>query len=257
MACLFSAIVFMHDAFNIDWHIGCSGFHYKEWKEVFYPKGVPQRLWFDHYCKHFDTLELNTTFYRFPQLSFLQNWYGKSPAHFLFAVKAPRLITHLKKFNDTQSLLSDFYGTIQEGLGEKLGPVLFQLPVQVHYSERVLEQLLVQTDKSFNNVVEFRHASWWKPAVYDALASHELTFCGISHPVLPDTAVVNTSTAYYRFHGVPDLYYSPYSEDFLLHVFKSIRSAKQVAKAFLYFNNTAQTAAIANAQFLQKQVLHV
>jgi Uncharacterized conserved protein len=247
----------MKDTFRIDWHIGCSGFHYKEWKDVFYPKGVPQRRWFDYYCRYFDTIELNTTFYRFPQFSFLQNWYAKSPAHFLFAVKAPRLITHLKKFNDTRSLMGDFYGTIKEGLGEKLGPVLFQLPVQIPYSEKKLEQLLVQTDKNFTNVAEFRHSSWWKPAVYEALAKHQITFCGISHPVLPDTTIVNTGTAYYRFHGVPHLYYSPYSEEFLLRVLHTIQAAKQVTKAFLYFNNTAQTAAIANAQFLQQQVWHV
>ena len=73
---------------GIQWHIGCSGFHYKEWKEVFYPKGLPQRKWFDYYCEHFDTLELNVTFYRFPEMASLQNWYNKSPARFLFSVKA-------------------------------------------------------------------------------------------------------------------------------------------------------------------------
>src|SRR5262245_50088048 len=138
---------------SIAWHIGCSGFHYKEWKEVFYPKGVPQRAWFDHYCKFFDTLELNVTFYRFPQLSFLQNWYLKSSAHFLFAVKAPRLITHLKKFNETSSLLLDFYSTIRTGLQEKLGAVLFQLPAQVTYSDEFLQRIINQLDPSFTNVI--------------------------------------------------------------------------------------------------------
>jgi uncharacterized protein YecE (DUF72 family) len=246
----------MKDPSTIQWHIGCSGFHYKEWKEVFYPKGVPQRLWFEHYCKYFDTLELNSTFYRFPQLSFLQNWYGKSPAHFIFAVKVPRLITHLKKFNDTTSLLNDFYGIIQEGLQEKLGAVLFQLPAQIVYSERLLEQIILQTDKRFTNIVEFRHQSWWQASVFEALAQHQISFCSISHPILPDIVIPNTDTVYYRFHGVPQLYYSPYNKDFLLRIMNSIQAAGEVKKAFLYFNNTAQTAAIANAQFLQQQVLH-
>src|SRR5437868_13191221 len=111
----------------MQWHIGCSGYHYSSWKEVFYPKDLPQKKWFDFYASRFDTLELNVTFYRFPQLRFLQNWYSISPDGFSFAVKAPRLITHFKQFNECERLLDDFYTTTKEGLAEKLGPLLFQL----------------------------------------------------------------------------------------------------------------------------------
>lgn len=240
---------------QIQWHIGCSGFHYKEWKETFYPKGLPQRAWFDHYCKYFDTLELNVTFYRFPVLSYLQNWYLKSPAHFLFAVKAPRLITHLKKFNDTGLLLNDFYTTVRNGLREKLACVLFQLPAQITYSNTMLQNIVRQLDTSFTNVIEFRHNSWWQHGVFETLARHRICFCSISHPLLPDEVICNTNIVYYRFHGVPHLYYSTYSEDFLLRIAAAIKNAKQVERAFLYFNNTAGAAAISNAQFLQQQVL--
>src|SRR5215217_6065644 len=102
------------------WHIGCSGFHYKHWKDAFYPQKLPQRLWFDHYSSIFNTVEINVTFYRFPQLSFLQNWYDKSAKDFSFSVKAPRLITHYKKFQECDKLLDDFYNTVQKGLKEKL-----------------------------------------------------------------------------------------------------------------------------------------
>src|SRR6476660_2706168 len=112
----------------MQYYIGCSGFYNKDWKEVFYPKGLPQRKWFEFYCSRFNTLELNTTFYRFPKIEFLQNWYKTSPPDFKFSVKAPRLITHFKQFNETDGLLNDFYAAIQEGLKEKAGPVLFQLP---------------------------------------------------------------------------------------------------------------------------------
>src|SRR5258708_6683244 len=111
--------------------IGCSGFHYREWKEKFYPEKMPQRKWFDYYSSQFNTIELNVTFYRFPQIKTLQNWYEKSPAEFCFAVKVPRLITHYKQFNDTDQLLTDFYSTTRSGLREKLGPVLFQLPGKI------------------------------------------------------------------------------------------------------------------------------
>lgn len=238
----------------ISWHIGCSGFHYKEWKEEFYPRGVPQRKWFDYYCTHFNTLELNVTFYRFPQVSFLENWYQKSPGDFIFSIKAPRLITHYKKFNDTQQLLDDFYGTAKEGLREKLGPVLFQFPAQLKYDEIKLQQIIEQLDNSFTNVLEFRDANWWREDVYRLLAKHKIVFCGMSHPTLPDQAIVKTTTAYYRFHGVPKLYYSEYAASFLDRISREIQSYAPVKTAYLYFNNTAALAAIHNAAYLRDRL---
>jgi uncharacterized protein YecE (DUF72 family) len=91
----------------MQYFIGCSGFHNKDWKEVFYPKGLLQSKWFEFYCTQFNTLELNTTFYRFPRIEILQQWYNKSPADFRFSVKAPRLITHYKQFNDVARLLNE------------------------------------------------------------------------------------------------------------------------------------------------------
>lgn len=234
----------------ITWHIGCSGFHYKEWKEEFYPKGVPQRKWFEYYCTHFNTLELNVTFYRFPQVAFLENWYGKSPGHFTFSIKAPRLLTHYKKFNDTRQLLDDFYNTAREGLKDKLGPVLFQFPAQVTYDEALLQRIIEQLDSSFINVLEFRDAGWWRQDVYQLLAKHKIIFCGMSHPTLPDEAIINTTTAYYRFHGVPKLYYSEYATSFLDRISREIASHPFIKTAYLYFNNTAALAAIHNAHYL-------
>ena len=139
----------------INWHIGCSGFHYKHWKGTFYPQDLAQSKWFDYYCQFFNTLELNATFYRFPKLSFLDNWRVKSPADFRFAVKAPRAITHYKKFNDVVDLMSSFYNTARDGLQEKLGCILFQLPPNFHYSEEHLQRIIDNLDSSFLNVVEF------------------------------------------------------------------------------------------------------
>lgn len=231
----------------MEWQIGCSGFHYKDWKGIFYPDKMPQRQWFEYYSSRFHTLELNVTFYRFPQLSFLENWYAKSPGHFSFAVKVPRLITHYKQFRDSQSLLIDFYTTIRKGLRDKLGPVLFQLSPQYHFTEERLEHILKQMDPAFDNVIEFRHITWWNDPVKKALADKKITFCGISHPRLPDEVVVNTAVVYYRFHGVPDLYYSSYVDKELKRVADTIRKSKEVEKAYIYFNNTATGAAIQNA----------
>ena len=232
----------------MDWFIGCSGFHYKHWKNVFYPEGLPQKKWFDFYCKHFNTLELNVTFYRFPQLSFLQNWHQKSPDSFRFAVKAPRAITHYKKFNDVTELISSFYNTINEGLQEKLGPVLFQMPHNFIYDEQKLTRIINNLDPTFNNVLELRHTSWWNKGVYDTLAAHNITFCGMSHPTLPDEIIQNTPVIYYRFHGVPNLYSSPYSIDDLKKVVNTIRGNINTQQGWFYFNNDINASAITNAR---------
>jgi uncharacterized protein YecE (DUF72 family) len=230
----------------MNWYIGCSGFHYKEWKGIFYPDKLPQSKWFEYYSRQFNTLELNVTFYRFPQHSFLQNWYKKSPEQFLFSVKAPRLITHYKQFNDTEKLLSDFYTTIRQGLMNKLGAVLFQLPPQAIFTEERLQKIIHSLDKSFNNVVEFRHQSWWKKEIIKELSGHKISFCGVSYPGLPDKAIVNTFTAYYRFHGLPVLYKSAYADQKLEQVAKTIKK-HSLQNAFIYFNNTASAAALGNA----------
>jgi uncharacterized protein YecE (DUF72 family) len=236
------------------WKIGCSGFHYKEWKGVFYPEKLAQRLWFDYYTTRFNTLELNVTFYRFPQVSFLENWYNKSPDHFVFAVKAPRLITHYKQFNECRDLLSDFYTTIRIGLKNKLGPVLFQLPPQLKYSDEKLRVILDNLDGSFTNVIEFRQAEWWRKEVKDELSKRGVVFCGISYPGLPNEPVINNESAYYRFHGVPRLYYSPHPASELRKVTEIFLKNKKLKEVFIYFNNTANVSAIQNANFLESLV---
>jgi uncharacterized protein YecE (DUF72 family) len=229
------------------WHIGCSGFHYRDWKGIFYPPDIPQKKWFEYYSSKFDTLELNVTFYRFPQLKFLQTWYENSPDAFSFAVKVPRLITHFKQLKDCQRLLGDFYNSIREGLKDKLGAVLFQLPPQWYYTEERLELLVNNMTKGFTNVVEFRHDSWWNKKVYQRLKKESLVFCGISHPSLPDDVIITGKTAYYRFHGIPRLYFSAYKSDMLKRIADQLACAKNVNNMFIYFNNTATVGAIKNA----------
>src|SRR5947209_8744452 len=151
---------------KMKWYIGCSGFHYKEWKEIFYPKGLPQSKWFLHYAQHFHTLEINNTFYRFPELKLFENWYHKSPEHFHFSVKVPRIITHFRQFNNTEQMLEEFYAMAKDGLKEKLGNILFQFPPQTQYSPALLDKIIRQTSLFFSNVIEFRHISWWRKDVF-------------------------------------------------------------------------------------------
>lgn len=239
---------------SIQWHIGCSGFHYKEWKGAFYPDKLAAAKWFEYYCRHFNAIELNVTFYRFPQLKTLEGWHARSPEGFLFAVKAPRLVTHYKKFVDCAGLLNDFYDSISRGLREKLGFVLFQLPPQAAWSEALLERIIENVNPSFANTVEFRHESWWRPEVYQRLAASNITFCGHSHPRLPDEIIINTPNVYYRFHGVPDLYRSAYPENKLAELAAQVEKNPAVRSAHIFFNNTAGPAALANARWLMQRV---
>ncbi len=234
----------------MDWHIGCSGFHYKDWKGTFYPEGLPQKKWFDYYCEHFKTLELNVSFYRFPQLSFLRNWYHKAPADFRFSVKAPKAITHFKQFHDSARMISDFYETINDGLREKLGPVLFQMPPKFSYDEERLERIIKNLNPSFNNVAELRHVSWWREDVYQALAENNITFCGHSYPGLPGDVIENTPSVYYRFHGVPKLYRSRYSIEFLQNVVNAVKENPQIKQGWFYFNNAYDAIGVINAKEL-------
>ena len=235
---------------HIRWHIGCSGFYYKEWKGSFYPEKLSQKKWFDYYAQHFSTIEINNTFYRFPEQKLFDNWYAKAMPDFVFSVKVPRIITHLQKFRKTEKLLADFYLIAREGLKEKLGPVLFQLPPSMKYDEELLQVMIGQMNVLYENVIEFRHISWWRKEVFAALQKANIVFCGVSYPGLISDAVTDLPLVYYRFHGVPRLYYSGYEESFLQRI------AEQIAKsgtkeAYIYFNNTASGAALENAKYLQ------
>ncbi len=233
------------------YHIGCSGYHYRPWRGLFYPEKLPVRRWFEFYSQQFKTLELNVTFYRFPQLALMENWYAQSPADFQFAVKAPQLITHYKQFHGVSQLLGDFYTTVGQGLREKLGPVLFQLPPRLAYDADRLARILDCLDPSFGNTLEFRHPSWWRAEVYDALRGRRVAFCGQSHPLLPDDVVATAPTLYYRFHGVPTLYTSPYSTEFLRRKAAELASAPGVAQVYAYFNNDIGAAVVGNARELR------
>ena len=239
---------------NINWEIGCSGFHYKEWKGVFYPEALRQKEWFRFYAEKFNTLELNVTFYRFPVLKSLENWHNISPDNFSFAVKVPRLITHYKKFLDCARLLDDFYNLITKGLRDKLGPVLFQLPPKYVYTEARLELIVRSMYKQFENAIEFRDASWWTPATFDKLKKEKIIFCGIDYPGLPNDPVITNKTVYYRFHGKPRLYYSAYKKKELNNFADIVLKNKLPEKVYVFFNNTATASAIRNAVALKKYI---
>jgi uncharacterized protein YecE (DUF72 family) len=236
------------------WWIGCSGFYYKHWRPGFYPKDVPVKRWFEYYCEYFNTVELNVTFYRFPKLEDLKGWFDRSPDEFRFTVKAPRLITHYKKFKEAKRETNDFYHVVNRGLRHKLGTVLFQLHPRYVFTEENLERLIDTMDPAYANVIEFRHESWWNDRVIKSLKENNITFCSISYPALPDEVIKTSPVMYYRFHGVPRLYLSPYSTAQMATVVESIRKFRKVDDVYLYFNNDIEVAAIHNAREIQQMV---
>jgi len=232
------------------WRIGCSGFYYRDWKEVFYPKGLAQKNWFKYYCEHFNTIEINSTFYRMPTQQSFEKWYSESPGDFVFTIKAPRLITHYKQLNDSKLLINDFYEAVQSGLNEKIGCILFQFPPKFEYTAERLARLTENLNPDFKNVVEFRHVSWFNDEIYQKFAGSGIIFSGQSYPSsLPDEAIQNTETVYYRFHGKPILYKSEYDKE-LIEAFPE-QISTVVKEIFVYFNNTWGTAALHNAKQLQ------
>lgn len=228
-------------------HIGCSSYYNSYWKEVFYPADLPRKQWFEFYCKHFGTYEINGTFYKFPTLKTFQDWFNKTPHDFLFSVKAPKLITHINKFIDCDDLLEDFYGKCNEGLEHKLACILFQFPPSYHYDAEKLEHIISKLNLKFRNVIEFRHESWWIPEVITKLSDYKITFCSVSHPKLPETVITESPLIYVRLHGKPEMFYSQYSNEELIKLKQSIEKVESVETAFVYFNNTASTAGILNA----------
>lgn len=232
--------------------IGCSSYNNRYWKGIFYPDNLTYSKWFEFYSQYFSTYEFNGSFYKFPTLRILTNWYNKAPENFLFSVKAPKEITHIKQFSDCENLISEFYNVCENGLKEKLACVLFQFPPSYYFTSERLKQIISNLDLKFKNVIEFRHKTWWNQEVWDAFMENNITFCSVSHPQLPQTIFTDFPLVYIRLHGVPNMFYSSYSVEELLQ----IKTATNLKSGFIYFNNTASEAGILNALEM-KRIMNV
>lgn len=237
----------------MQYFIGCSGFYNNDWKGDFYPESLPKRDWLHFYAQHFNSVEINSSFYRNPSLKSLQNWYCQVSEDFHFSLKAPRNVTHYKRFANTGEELNIFYKNASQGLKEKLGCILFQLPPSLQYTPKHLQTIIHAIDTSYKNAVEFRHESWWREEVFEQLASKQIIFCAIDYPgKLPKTVISNTDTIYYRFHGEPVLYKSLYTKERLETVASALRQSGK--NSFIFFNNTWGDAALHNAHDLQQML---
>lgn len=230
-------------------HIGCSGWQYWDWKGLFYPDTIPKKEWFNYYATQFNSVEINSTFYHFPRLSTIEKWYAAAPAEFSYSLKAPRLITHYKKFIETEAQLEAFYITAS-ALKEKLGCILFQFPASTTYNESMLQRIVAQLKPKYQNVLEFRHASWWRDEVYAALQQHHISLCHVSAPVILPDSLTQDPHFYLRFHGPKQWFRGEYQETELKVWLEKIKTS-QAKEAWVYFNNTMHGDAIKNAQLFK------
>ena len=229
--------------------LGTSGYGYKHWKGVFYPSELPQSRWLEFYCQHFDSVELNVTFYRLPKRQTFEGWYQRTPPHFLFAAKGSRFITHIKKLQDCREPLRA-YRENAAGLGEKLAIILWQLPPNLQFGrERLAEfcRLLGNEYPEKRHVFEFRHESWLKQDCYDILAFYGFALCIPVSPHYPRVEQMTAPFSYVRFHGGEVLGNSCYTEEELTLWATKIKEWFMVQDLYIYFNNDTQGFSIDNA----------
>ena len=229
-------------------HIGCSGWSYAHWAARFY-KGVPQKGWLEFYTKHFDTVELNMSFYRWPSKTMIENWLSRTPKNFLFTVKANREITHYMKFNNTQEIVTKFYKLL-DNFEEKLGCILWQLPPSFKFDEQKLKDVTSQLDKNYRNVVEFRHKSWWNESTYEQLKKHDIILCTVGAPKIPMEFIKTADDVYVRMHG-SEWYKNLYSKEELEECAKQIKKLKP-KNTWGYFDNDENAYAVQNALELKE-----
>lgn len=238
--------------------IGTSGWNYRHWVGVLYPEGLPTSRWLDEYCRCFPSVELNNTFYRLPSAATFRAWRQRSPEGFLFAVKANRFITHIKKLGDPANALQPFAQNVQE-LGEKLGPVLFQFPPSWKWNpERVgvfLETLRAHpAAKRWRVSFEIRNPTWDCDEAFEMMRRFNVALCFADWPDLKVMGPLTSSEfVYVRRHGPTDLYSSGYTDDQLADDAEAIAAwSSQGRDVYVYFNNDFGGWAVVNALSLMR-----
>ena len=240
--------------------VGCSGWQYASWRGRFYPAGLPQARWLEHYATIFDTVELNNSFYRLPERATFAAWRARVPAGFLFAVKASRYLTHLKRLITPGPPIRRLFSRAV-GLGDRLGPVLYQLPAQFQRDVprlRYFLQLLPRerARRPLQHTIEFRHPSWYCDEVFAALEQSGVALC------LHDRAGSVTPRrrigpfVYVRFHGPSGSYSGAYSSRVLAAWAAWLRDQSQAGcDVFAYFNNDPDAQAPRDAEALRRKII--
>jgi uncharacterized protein YecE (DUF72 family) len=233
--------------------IGCSGWNYAHWRERVYPKGLPARRWLAYYATLFDTVEVNTTFYRLPTRSAAAGWVEQTPRSFLFAVKASRYLTHIKRLTDMESGVARFYERIEPLVESgKLGPVLWQLPANFRRDDERLASVLEHLPQG-RHCFEFRHESWFEDDVYALLRKRGVALVIGDNPKRPfQTHELTADWTFIRFHYGHRGRNGNYSERELEEWRRRIAEWRTRVDVYAYFNNDWEGYAVKNALWLRR-----
>jgi len=236
--------------------IGTSGWAYGHWDGIFYPKDLPVKDKLKYFSKYFKTVEINYSFYHLPRPTTYQNWYNQTPEDFIFAVKASRFITHIKRLQGVKEAWKTFLENALY-LKEKLGPILFQFPPSFRANEikikRLEDFLKLITKNKLQYAFEFRHKSWCDKKVYNLLKKYKAAWVIADSPSYPKSEEVTTDFIYVRMHGSKVLFSSKYTKKKLQVLSEKIKKyLKQGLNVYVYFNNDAMGYAIENAKELLK-----
>jgi uncharacterized protein YecE (DUF72 family) len=233
--------------------IGCSGWNYPHWREVVYPKGLPARRWLEHYATLFDTVEVNTTFYRLAKPSAVARWVQETPAEFVFAAKASRYMTHMKRLTDLEPSLAKYYDAIEPlASSPKLGPVLWQFPANFQRDEDRLANALAILPEG-RHAFEFRHRSWFTADVYELLRAYGAALAYGDHPERPwQPLELTAGWTFIRFHYGRRGRRGNYSETELSEWASELAGVRREAEIYAYFNNDWEGFAVANALRLKE-----
>ncbi len=228
--------------------IGTSGYHYEHWRGIFYPEDISHAEWFSHYAKHFDTVEINNTFYRLPPPSVFRGWREQAPWGFCYALKFSRYGSHITRLKKPRAIIGKFLNRAKH-LGDFLGPILVQLPPKWKANPERLAAFLQAAPKNFRWTVEFRDSSWLCQEVYNILNEHGAALC-IHDMIENHPRLLTSGWTYLRFHG--DRYTGSYSAHKLSAEARWIKQQVGDGKdVFAYFNNDAQGYAVQNATDLR------
>jgi uncharacterized protein YecE (DUF72 family) len=233
--------------------VGCSGWVYSHWRQVFYPKEVPQKDWFAYYASQFDTVEINNSFYRLPKPETFAGWRERSPEGFRFAVKASRYITHIRRLKEPQDSIKRFFDSVDQ-LGPRTGPILWQLAPNFQRDDDRLAAFLAALPRQQLHTFEFRHKSWLTPEVYALLGEHRAALCIPDRPDLPQDIRCTTDWSYVRLHGSnhDDGDYSGAELDTWARRIGEF--AADGADVWVYFDNDQQGFAVGNARGLRERL---
>ncbi len=235
--------------------LGSSGFSYPDWRGEFYPTNLSPRQYLPYYARYFNSVEINSSFYRLPRETTWQHWFQQTPANFRFMIKAPRLFSHYTRLQINHPVWQKFRANLAI-LKQKLAGVLFQLPASFPANRQRLRNFLQQTRGQFPRLAfEFRHPSWFQPKIITLLQQFQAGLVWHDCQLFPQPPrIISGNFLYLRFHGVEILYNYEYSPAQLENWAKIIKKYRLRYPIFAYFNNDPGAAAIRNARQLAEKL---